>query len=228
MNWWNLIKFLHMRWPLPHLGWDCYMLIFAILQQSYGLWLLLEFRFSQYLQNELMEIDEILHMYWLWPGLIWDCNPSFFFANLQHGYSLWLLSKFRFRSIVCGWIDGIWSNFAYTLTLPSSRLGVLFINFCSFTTELCPWLLLKFCFRSVSCEKLQGTFPDFVYRIIPKYWDTRRIREIIFMTQRIGTYQKSTKIDKIICNSSATATTKNKKQKKKNQKKKKKNQKKNL
>ena len=121
--------------------------------------------FISALEMKLMELDQIFHKHWCWQGLCWDCNVSIF-ANLKQSYHPWLLSKFCFYYISSERINGIWSDFAYALTSTRSRLGVLHVNFCKFTTELWPFVLFKFCFRSISCEQIDQTWSNFAYALI--------------------------------------------------------------
>ena len=89
---------------------------------------------------ELIEFDQVLHVQICWIDLGWDCYISIL-ADLQHSYATWLLSKFNFHWIFWEQIDGILPGFAYALTLTRSRLELLHINFCEFTTQL--WHLVS-------------------------------------------------------------------------------------
>ena len=55
----------------------------------------------------------------------------------------WSLSAFHFHSISCEQVDGIWSNVVFALAITRSRLGLLHIHFCIFTTELWPFVVKK-------------------------------------------------------------------------------------
>ena len=121
-------KILHMHWPRPVLGCDCYIYQFSLIYNR--VWSL-NFISAQYLEKEKMELDQILQMHWIWPGLCWDCFMSGFatiqqlwlsvnvriLSNLQQNYGLWLSWEFHFCSVSWGQIDGIRPNFAYALPL---------------------------------------------------------------------------------------------------------------
>ena len=119
---------------------------------------------AQYLENNLMELDQILHVYWRWLDLGWDCYTSIF-ANLQHDYGPSLLSKFCFRLKSCEQIDGIWSNFAYVLTLTRSRLDCLASIFANLQ-QLCPLVIVRISFPLyISNEQINGILPNFAYAL---------------------------------------------------------------
>ena len=103
---------------------------------------------TQYLENELMEFDQILHMHCYWQDLGWE-NTRQFSSDSNRVMALddwWYLSEFCFRSISWEWIYGIWPNFAYALILTRSRLGLLCIHFCKFITELWPLIDVRISF----------------------------------------------------------------------------------
>ena len=102
----------------------------------------------------------ILHL--CWPDLRWDSFMSIF-ENLQHGYCPCLLSEFCFHSISCEQIDGIWTNFAYALTSTRSRLGLLHVNFCKFTTVMTLGYCQKFVSAQYLCEWINGIWSNFAY-----------------------------------------------------------------
>ena len=76
------------------------------------------------------------------PYLGW-IGYAFIFANKQHSYDPWLLSKFRFRWISCG---RIWSNFAFAVNLIRSWLGLLHASFHKFTIELWHLIIVEISF----------------------------------------------------------------------------------
>ena len=106
---------------------------YAVFTLSVILW----FRLHS-LENELIELDQILQMHCCLAVLGWDCYASVF-ANIPHSYGPWLLSKSHFCSISCEQIHGIWSNFAYALTLTRSRMRLLCL-------ELCPLMIFRISF----------------------------------------------------------------------------------
>ena len=85
-------------------------------------------------ENELIEIDQPLHMYWRWQDLNSNCYDQFRCCTPQ-------LRPLVLVSFVSKRINGIWSNFAYALTLASSRLGLLCVHFRKFKTELWPLII---------------------------------------------------------------------------------------
>ena len=60
-----------------------------------------------------------------------------------------------FCSIAWEWIHGIWSNFAYALTLTRSRAGFLCDYFRKFTTQLWPLVMAEFGFHSNWCNLIK-------------------------------------------------------------------------
>ena len=147
--------------------------------------------FAQYLENKLMEFDQILHMHWCWQDLGWDCYASIF-ANLQQSYGLWLISEFRFRSISLEWIHGIWPNVAYALILTTSRMGLLRVNFRKFIRELWPFIdvrisfplnimraswrkLAKFCIWILGRSKM-GSLQVHFWKFAAEFWPLIDVR----------------------------------------------------
>ena len=96
-----------------------------------------DFISAQYLENKLMQFDQILYMYWYWQYLDWYYYASIF-ANLQQSCGPWSMSEFRFCSIPCERIDGMWPNFAYAFILGRSKKRLLQVYFRKFVTELWP------------------------------------------------------------------------------------------
>ena len=85
---------------------------------------------APYLENKVMEFDQILHMHWYWQYLDWIFMRQFS-SNSNRVMALddpWFLSEFCFRSISWERIDEIWPNCAYALVLTRSRLGLLHVH----------------------------------------------------------------------------------------------------
>ena len=76
---------------------------------------------AQYLENKLMEFYQILHMYWPEPDLGWDFK-SIFLQIYNTVTALGYCQNFVYRLTSCEWMDGIWSYFAYALSLTRSCL----------------------------------------------------------------------------------------------------------
>ena len=137
-EWMEFDQNLVMHWYWQNLGLDCYATIVSqIYNRVMALNWCLKFVSAQYLENESMELDQVLYMHWNWQDLGWNCYSSIL-TNLLQSYDPWLMSEICFRSVSWEWIDGIWPSFAYALKLTRSRLGLFFINFHKFVTELWP------------------------------------------------------------------------------------------
>ena len=126
-----------------------------------------EFRFCSIFSIfwEPMEFDQILHMHLCWVDVGQDYYTSIF-TNLQQSYGPWLMSEFHFCSVSWEQIDGIWLNFAYALIFTIARLGLLYINFCKFITELWPLIDVRISFLLNCWELLDGFWPNFAYALL--------------------------------------------------------------
>ena len=67
-------------------------------------------------------------------------------SQIYNSYGPWLLSEFHFCSISSEQIDGISSNFAHALTITTSMLRLLHVNFCKFMTEYWPMFIVRISF----------------------------------------------------------------------------------
>ena len=77
--------------------------------------------FAQYLENGWTEFNQILDTLYYWQDLCCYSKVSFF-ANLQRGYSPWLMSEIGVCSISWEKMDRIQPNFVYTLSSTRSIL----------------------------------------------------------------------------------------------------------
>lgn len=102
---------------------------------------------AQYLQNESMDFDQMLHnaliLTWSRLGLL---RVSFHKFTQIHSYGIWLMSKFRLRSVFQVRINEVWTKFAYALILIRYRLGLLHVNFRKILIELLPVIYIRISF----------------------------------------------------------------------------------
>ena len=72
--------------------------------------------FAQYLENGWTEFNQIFYTHDHRQDLYWYCKASFL-ANVQQSYGPSLMSEIGFCSISWEWMDRIYPNFVYTLSL---------------------------------------------------------------------------------------------------------------
>ena len=124
-NWWNLTKF----WI--YIDTDKLWIRIASCQfsQTYNRVMALDWCQNcvsdQYLENKLMEFDQILHIPLYWEDLGWDYYKSISQICIKLMTLDWRQNFVSAQYLEDYSQDGFWPNFAYALILTTSRLGLI-------------------------------------------------------------------------------------------------------
>ena len=159
-KWTEFHQILYMHSNRQDLHWDCYILFFAHLYQSYGPWFWPKFCFHSISWEQMDRISpNFIYAFILTTSTLGLLHTIF--ADLYQSYGPWFMPKLCFRSISWEEMDRISPNFIYAIILTRSMSGLLHIIFCSFVPEL--WPLIYSCTNGQILTKLHIT-------IYSKYW----------------------------------------------------------